>query len=381
MAEFKITHVGSLPRPQEMNTKVLRKEQITKDDIRKYLTGVIEKQLSLGIDYINNGELPRNDYVSSTVSRISGFDGSGMAPIPKDMEELPDFSRRFGGRNGLITLNPKAPIKLPACSGTLKYIGEHSVREELDMMSEIFEELKPKYPDQKSELFFTSPSPGTVALFMENKFYPSYEAYLEQISGVLKQEYDIINSYGFHLQIDCPDLAMGRHTGYKQLSDDEFVKLIDTNVHYLNQALVSIDSQKSRAHICWGNYAGTHHCDIDLKKIYPSVMRLKAKFISIEASNHRHSHEWNVFNDFQFPEDKVLLPGVIDTSSNIVEHPDLVAQRILNYANLIGPEHVIGSTDCGFATTASAANVSGEIAWLKLAALSEGAKRASKMYK
>ena len=216
---------------------------------------------------------------------------------------------------------------------------------------------------------------------MENKFYPSYEAYLEQISGVLKQEYDIINSYGFHLQIDCPDLAMGRHTGYKQLSDDEFVKLIDTNVHYLNQALVSIDSQKSRAHICWGNYAGTHHCDIDLKKIYPSVMRLKAKFISIEASNHRHSHEWNVFNDFQFPDDKVLLPGVIDTSSNIVEHPDLVAQRILNYANLIGPEHVIGSTDCGFATTASAANVSGEIAWLKLAALSEGAKRASKMYK
>lgn len=381
MATFKTTHVGSLPRPQEMNTKLLRKENITKEEIRNYLKGILEKQLSLGIDYINNGELPRDDYVSATVGRISGFNSSGTAPIPKDMEEVPEYARRFGGRNGLITLNPKAPVKLPACAGPLSYTGEASVRAELDMMADVYEELKLKCPNQKTELFFTSPSPGTVALFMENQHYPNYEAYLEQISIVLKQEYDIVASYGFHLQVDCPDLAMGRHTGFKHLSDEAFVKIMDMNVHYLNQALSSVEARKCRAHICWGNYAGTHHCDIDLKKIYHSLMRLKTRYISIEASNHRHSHEWTVFDENPFPDDKVLLPGVIDTASNIVEHPDLVAQRILKFAKLLGPDRVVGSTDCGFATTASATSVSGGIAWLKLSALVEGAKRASEQLK
>ncbi|MBT4288969.1 MAG: cobalamin-independent methionine synthase II family protein [Deltaproteobacteria bacterium] len=380
MAKFKTTHVGSLPRPQEMITKALRKQTITENDVEHYLKEIIGKQLSLGINFVNNGELPRNDYVSSTVDRISGFDGTGIAPIPKDMEELPDFSRRFGGRNGLITLNPKAPVKLPACSETLSYTGEVSVREELNMMVKIYNELKPLYPDLDSNLFFTTPSPGTVALFMENKFYPSYESYLESIAAVLKQEYDIINNSGFLLQVDCPDLAMGRHTGFKHLTDKEFVTLMETNVQFLNQALSDVDPNKCRVHICWGNYAGTHHCDIDFKKIYPQIMKINAKYISIEASNHRHSHEWSVFEEFQFPEDKVLMPGVIDTSSNIVEHPDLVAQRIQKYANLIGTEHIIASTDCGFATTASAASVTGEIAWLKLGALVEGAKRAENLF-
>ena len=381
MAKIKTTHVGSLPRPQEMTTKTLRKQTITESDAEHYLKEIIGKQLSLGIDFINNGELPRNDYVSSTVDRISGFDGTGIAPIPKDMEELPEFSRRFGGRNGLITLNPKAPVSLPACSDALSYTGEVSVREELNMMANIFNELKPLYPDTDSNLFFTTPSPGTVALFMENKFYPSYESYLENIAVVLKQEYDIIKDSGFLLQVDCPDLAMGRHTGFKHLTDKEFVTLIETNVHFLNQALSDVDPDKCRVHICWGNYAGTHHCDIDFKKIYPQIMKINAKYISIEASNHRHSHEWSVFDEFPFPEEKVLMPGVIDTSSNIVEHPDLVAQRIQTYANLLGAERIIASTDCGFATTASASSVSGEIAWLKLGALVEGAKRAEKLLK
>lgn len=380
MTDFKTTHVGSLPRPQEMIGKVLRKQEITRHDLRQYLTGIMERQLALRITYINNGELPRTDYVMSTVSRISGFGNTGIAPIPQDLAELPDFSRRFSGRNGLITLNPKAPIKLPACSKPLSYIGEASLREELEMMADVRKELTQKNPEANSELFFTSPSPGTIALFMENQYYATYEAYLDSIGAVLKQEYDIIASYGFQLQIDCPDLAMGRHTRFSHLTDAEFLATIDTHVQALNQALVSVDADTCRAHICWGNYAGTHHCDIGLKKIFDQVMKVNARFISIEASNHRHAHEWTVFEEFHLPEEKILMPGVIDTSSNIVEHPDLVAQRLTTYAKLLGPDRVIGSTDCGFATTASAANVTGEVAWLKLAALVEGARRAGKHY-
>ncbi len=376
MATIKTTHVGSLPRPQEMIAKTLRKQEVTQEDLRGYLDQLVDKQLSLGITYINNGELPRADYVSATVSRISGFGGSGVAPIPKDMEELPELSRRFGGRNGLITLNPKAPVKLPACSEPLAYTGEASLRQELTMMAKAFEDLKQKYPEKPAEPFFTSPSPGTVALFMENQYYPDDRTYLEKVAEVLKKEYDIIAEYGFHLQIDCPDLAMGRHTRFRHLEDDEFLAVMASHIDALNTALADVETAKTRAHICWGNYAGTHHCDIGFDKIFHRVMTLKARFISVEASNHRHAHEWKVFEDLPLPEDKVLMPGVIDTSSNIVEHPDLVAQRLTNYADLLGAERVIGSTDCGFATTASAANVSGEVAWLKLATLVEGARRA-----
>ena len=378
MNAIKTTHVGSLPRPQEMITKVLRKQEITQEELRKYLKFVMEKQLLLGISHINNGELPRMDYVRSAVSRISGFGGTGTAPIPRDVEELPELSGRFGGRNGLITLNPKAPVKLPACSAPLAYTGEASLREELDMMTSVFHELEQAHPEAHSELFFTAPSPGAVAVFMENLHYPSYEEYLENLGAVLKKEYDIISSYGVHLQVDCPDLAMGRHTRFKNLDDNEFLARIDTNIRVLNHALEAIDAARCRVHICWGNYPGTHHCDIGLKEILPHIVSVKAKFISLEASNHRHAHEWSVFDELALPEDKVLMPGVIDTSSNAVEHPDLVAQRISNFAKIIGPERVIGSTDCGFATTASAASVSGEVAWMKLASLVEGARRAGR---
>lgn len=381
MKQFKTTHVGSLPRPQEMITKTLRKQPVTREDLEQYLHEIVEKQLTAGIDIISNGELPRTDYVTSTVSRISGFNGSATAPMPEDLEKLPEFSRRFSGRNGLITLNPKIPVKLPACTQPLSYTGETSLREELDMMKQTFDSLKAKFPDTAPDVFFTSPSPGTVALFMANEYYPDYRAYIEQIGSILKKEYDIISEYGFQLQVDCPDLAMGRHTGYKHLSDDAFIDLIHTNVQVLNQALSSINPDLCRTHICWGNYAGTHHCDIDFKKIFDPIMAINVRHISVEASNHRHSHEWTIFREFKLPEDKVLMPGVIDTSTNTIEHPDLVAQRIANYADLLGVERVIACTDCGFATTASASNVSGEVAWMKLETLVEGAKRAARQYR
>jgi 5-methyltetrahydropteroyltriglutamate--homocysteine methyltransferase len=379
MKEIKTTHVGSLPRPAEMIAKVLRKEEVTRGNLRRYLKNVVEKQLALGISYINNGEMPRQDYVRSTVNRISGFGGTGTAPIPRDVEELPELAGRFGRRNGLITLNPKAPVKLPACSEPLSYTGEISLRDEMEMMTSVYNEVKQACPEAGAELFFTSPSPGTVAVFMDNIYYPSYEEYLESLGAVLKKEYELISSHGFQLQVDCPDLAMGRHTRFKHLDDHEFLAQMDTHVQVLNQALASIDPARCRVHICWGNYPGTHHCDIGLKQIFNHVASVNAKFISLEASNHRHAHEWRLFEELNFPEDKILMPGVIDTSSNTVEHPDLVAQRITNFAKILGPERVIGSTDCGFATTASAAAVSGEVAWLKLASLVEGAKRASRL--
>ena len=373
---IKTTHVGSLPRPREMITKSIKKQEITDADLKNYLTDVLERQMSLGITYINNGELPRSDYVNSTIQRISGFHDTGVAPIPQDMEELPEYSRRFGARNALITLNPKAPVKLPACSADLSYTGEASLRAELDMMVSAFDELKQKHPDSESELFFTSPSPGTVALFLENKHYAGYEAYLQKLGDVLKKEYEIIHSYGVHLQIDCPDLAMGRHTRFKHLEDAQFLAILDTNIAALNQALDNIDQNMCRAHVCWGNYPGTHHRDVELSKIFQHVMRLDVKFISLESSNHRHAHEWEVFKALPFPDDKVLMPGVVDTTSVNVEHPDLIAQRIRNFADILGSERVIGSTDCGFASTASATGVSGEVAWLKLKSLVEGAKQA-----
>lgn len=372
--QIQTTHVGSLPRPAAMQAKMLKKETITDADLNGYLDGLLERQVALGITFINNGELPRADYVSATVERIAGFEGTGVAPIPKDMEELPDYSRRFGGRNGLITLNPKAPVKLPACSRPLAYTGEAGLREELGMMMTAFTAVRQRHPQAQSQLFFTAPSPGTVALFMENNYYPNYAAYVEAVGQVLQKEYELIAASGVLLQVDCPDLAMGRHTRFRHLDDKQFLGIIDINVGVLNQALANVDSQRCRAHICWGNYAGTHHCDIELGSIFDHVMRVAPKYISLESSNHRHAHEWEVFKEAAFPADKVLMPGVIDTTSTIVEHPKLVAQRILNFVRLLGPERVVGSTDCGFASTASAASVSGEVAWLKLKALAQGAK-------
>jgi len=378
MAVIKTTHVGSLPRPKQMQAKMLRHQEISIDELRQYLTAIMDKQLSMGITYVNNGELPRTNYVQATINRISGFSGTSMAPFPQDLEEIPELSRRFSARNELITLNPKAPVTLPVCSHPLFYTGESSLQQELEMLDVVYHDVKTSYLEKHSEIFFTSPSPGTIALFMDNIYYPSYKEYLDNLTAVLKQEYDLINQFGFYLQIDCPDLAMGRHTRFKHLTDDEFLTVIEMNIHALNQALTSIDPAKCRAHICWGNYSGTHHCDIDLKKIFNRITAINAKFISVEASNHRHAHEWTVFEKLTFPEDKVLMPGVIDTASNIVEHPDLVAQRLSNFARILGPDRVIASTDCGFATTASSAGVTGEVAWHKLAALVEGARRAGK---
>jgi 5-methyltetrahydropteroyltriglutamate--homocysteine methyltransferase len=372
------THVGSLPRPAEMVRRQIKKEEMTPDDLEGYVEAIVGRQITLGLSYVNDGEITRADYINATTERVSGFNGTGIAPLPKDLEELPEYSRRFSGRNGLITLNPKAPVKLPACSEELSYVGEASLRGELERLTGAFKRRRSEHPDRDAELFFTAPSPGTVALFFENNFYPDYQSYLARLGEVLSREYEIIQSYGVFLQVDCPDLAMGRHTAYKNLSDEAFIEIMEMNIAALNGALSNVDAGRCRAHICWGNYPGTHHRDIELRKIFASVMGVAPRFVSLESCNHRHAHEWELFKEFPFPEDKVLMPGVIDTTSNTVEHPDLVSKRVLNFAGILGPERVIACTDCGFASTASAASVTGEVAWLKLEALVRGAEIAGK---
>lgn len=377
MKQIRTTHVGSLPRPAEMVARNLRKVEISSSDLEEYIEQIVGRQLSVGLAYINNGELPRSDYISATVQRVSGLNGTCQAPFPRDLEDVPEYSRRFSGRNGLITLNPKATVDLPACSSELGYTGEASLREELEMLKRAFDARRNDLTEDGTDLFLTAPSPGTIALFLKNLHYPDYWSYLEKLGEILKMEYEIINEYGVYLQVDCPDLAMGRHTAFKSKTDNEFYEIIEANIDVLNRALSGIAPEKCRAHICWGNYPGTHHHDIELKNIYSFIMKLRPRFISIESCNHRHAHESALFETTPFPEDKVLMPGVIDTSSNTVEHPDLVAQRLQKFASVLGPERVIGSTDCGFASTAGAASVSGEVAWLKLTALVEGARRAS----
>ena len=368
------THVGSLPRPKEMVTQQLRKEAISEAQIAAYTEEIVARQLHIGLDIINNGELPRSDYTNSTIGRLSGFGGNCVAPIPKDLEELPEYSRKFSGRNGLITLNPKAPIQLPACNAELSYVDDGSLTRELETLVSTHEK-QPEFRD--SQLFFTAPSPGTIALFLANQYYPDYTRYVEKLGELLQREYEVIASHNVMLQIDCPDLAMGKHTAYKDLGIEEFAALSDINIGVLNASLANIDSTRCRAHICWGNYPGSHHCDIELKHILPGIGKLKPRYISLEACNHRHSHEWELLNASSFPADKVLMPGVIDTNTNIVEHPDLIARRLMDFASVLGDDRVIASTDCGFASTAGAASVASEIAWLKLAALVEGTRRAN----
>lgn len=374
---IKTTHVGSLPRPAAMITRQLKKEALSENELRAFIIEVMERQTSIGLSAINNGELPRADYVSATVERIAGFNGQGSAPLARDMAELPEYSRKFSGRNGLITLNPKAPIALPACSEELVYTGEAGLRHELEMMVDarrVVHERTGLMP----EMFFTAPSPGTVALFFENRHYPDYETYLTKIGEIMQREYEIIDSYGVQLQIDCPDLAMGRHTRFSDLDEKSWLDLIELHIEVVNKALTTIDLSTCRAHICWGNYPGTHHCDIGLAKIMGHINRLAPRAISLESCNHRHAHEWEILRDIKLAEDKILLPGVIDTTSNTIEHPELVATRICNFAGLLGADRVVACTDCGFASTGSAVSVTGEVAWLKLAAMVEGVRLAEK---
>lgn len=377
---IRTTHVGSLPRPADL-LPIIRGEQTPPADFQKRLAEetekVIARQLEAGIDFVNDGELGRRDYVTAARDRMSGFGATKLAVGASDLEEMTEFSDKFEGRKGLLTLTKKTEVENAACSGPIEYTdaGLADLQQEIDRVKAAATAKKLPF----EAVFFSSPSPGTLANFFDDDYFKVHIKYIEALSKAMKREYDAIYASGLMLQVDCPDLAMGRHTKFKDKSLQEFLAAAKATVQMLNDALADIPADRIRMHVCWGNYPGPHHHDVPLADIFDVVMAAKPKFLSIEACNPGHGHEWEVFETAKLPEDKVLMPGVLDTTTSHIEHPRLIAQRLMNYIRLVGPERVMACTDCGFSTAAGAMNVPTEIVYAKLQSMVKGAQIASEM--
>jgi 5-methyltetrahydropteroyltriglutamate--homocysteine methyltransferase len=368
------SHTGSLPRPKALLELLKEKDDgkaVDAAQLEAAITDatreIVRKQIDCGIDVVNDGEMSKIGYVTYVKDRLKGFDGAGSFPPMSDFGDFPEYVERFVAEaQGVITL------KTPACDGPVGWKDLEATKQDIDRLKSA---LKGQTPH---DAFMTAASPGVIALFLENKHYSSHEKYLEVLADVMKAEYDAIHKAGFILQLDCPDLAVGRHTRFAQNTTAEFAKVVELHVSAINRAVADIPADKIRLHLCWGNYEGPHHHDVALADIIKPVLDAKVGAISFEAANPRHEHEFSTFETVKLPPGKVLIPGVIDSSTNYIEHPELVAQRIVRFAKLVGPENVIAGTDCGFATFAAYTPVVPGIAWAKLQALSEGARIASR---
>lgn len=340
---------------------------------------VIALQLEAGIDVLNDGELGRKDYVTAARKRMSGFDAEKLATSASDLEEMTEYSDKFEGRKGLLTLTSKTEVKNAACSGPIAYT--------VAGLADIHEEVKRVVDASKSkdvpldQVFFSSPSPGTLAVFFDDDYFHDHTQYVEALGKAMKNEYEAIHAAGLILQVDCPDLAMGRHSKFKNKSIEEFQAIAEVHIKVMNEALTNIPAERIRMHVCWGNYPGPHHHDVPLSDIIHLVLDAKPKYLSIEACNPGHGHEWEVFQQVSLPAGKVLMPGVLDTTTSHIEHPRLVAQRLMNYIRLVGVDRVMASTDCGFSTAAGAMNIPTEIVYAKLQAMVKGARVAEEMVK
>lgn len=379
------THVGSLPRPMAMVPIVRGDEPEPADwgsQLRTETGNVLSKQLEAGLDVINDGELARRDYVSAARSRLTGFGTKARAIGAKDLEQSGEFAERFKGRQGLLTLEKETLVENPACDGEICYTKEglKNLEEEITRVVGAVQEHPGCQGKPLQSVFFSAPSPGTLTTFFDNtgSYYPTHEAYIRALGAAMRTEYERVIAAGLTLQVDCPDLAMGRHTKFKDLSLQEFRKTAALHVDVLNEALANVPAEKCRIHVCWGNYPGPHDADVPLADIADIVFRLKPKFLSLEACNPGHAHEWEVFERMRLPETKVLLPGVLDTTTAHIEHPRLVAQRLLNYVRLLGVDRVMGCTDCGFSTAAGAVNVPESLVWRKMRSMVEGAEIATR---
>ena len=369
------THVGSLPRPQHLREMLMAREAgdtvdaMTFDQaVRKAVDDSVRRQVAAGIDVVSDGEMSKIGYATYVKDRFSGFAGEGRRRGAQDLLEYPEYARYLVQIGGTV---PSASG--PICQGPIRLTDRQPL--ETDIAN--FTAAVAAHPP--AEAFLNAASPGVVSVFLENQYYRNHEAYLEALAEVLKAEYRAIVEAGFLLQIDCPDLAMGRHLAHADKSIQSFRRLAAQHVEVLNAATAELPADSLRLHLCWGNYAGPHHHDVPLAEIIDIVLQARVTAISLEGANPRHEHEWEVFQTTLLPDDKVLLPGVIDSTSNFFEHPRLVAQRIKRYADLVGRERVIASADCGFATFAGYPNVFPDIAWAKLGALVEGAAIASEM--
>jgi 5-methyltetrahydropteroyltriglutamate--homocysteine methyltransferase len=370
------THVGSLPRTDTvLDLLVARENRAAADaaafdrEMRQAVADVVKRQVEIGIDIVSDGETSKMSYATYVRDRLSGFSDEGSTEVSKphlDVQPFPDLQKKMA----LLT-GPRR-FKRVSCVGPVTVRDRAALKRDLENLRAASNAAQP------FDSFMNAASPGVVTSFLPNAYYPTHESYVESVAAAMRDEYEAIVEAGFVLQVDCPDLAMSRHTGFQSLSEAEFLRRAAFHADALNHALARVPPDMVRIHICWGNYEGPHTHDVDLIKIVDIILRVKAKAISLEAANPRHGHEWAVWQDVSLPADKILLPGVIDTSTNYVEHPDLVAQRIVRFASLVGRERVIASTDCGFGTAAGHGKIDPGVAFLKLESLVEGAARATR---
>ena len=377
MTRIRTTHTGSLPRPAHLIETLLARERGEatpgiKDEVDSAVDAIVRRQVEAGIDLIDDGEMGKIGFAMYIKDRLTGFGGESrwVGRRRPEMEDHPDFAERF-----TATLN-QTVLSNPACDADIHMKSLDDVRADVARLKA----AAAAAGVAGDRLFMTAPSPGVISHFFGNLHYPSRRAYLEALADAMRSEYEVVAESGITLQVDCPDLAMSRHSVFSDLSVEEFRREAALNVEVLNHALARIPAEKVRMHVCWGNYEGPHNHDIELKDIIDIVYSAKPAGISLEASNPRHGHEWQVFQDNKLPDGKYLIPGVVDSTNNYVEHPQLVAQRLLNYARVVGPERVVGGSDCGFGTVATMAMVAPSIVWSKLSSLAEGAEIASSMY-
>ena len=375
MAKIKTTHVGSLPRTQDVVDLIFARENKQPFDPSQFDTTMtsacaetVKRQSEAGIDIVSDGETSKISYATYVKDRYTGFDGDSPRNAPADLKQFPGFLKRLANDGGTPT------YARPMCVGEVKSKGQD------ELLKDIANLKAGMNACDVDEAFMNAASPGVISLFLQNDFYPDRTAYLAALSDAMRDEYKTIVDSGLFLQLDCPDLALSRHMLFTDLSDDEFLKIAGLHVEALNNALSEIDPSRVRVHICWGNYEGPHICDIDMSKVFSTLMSVNADYILFETSNPRHAHEWTVFRDRvdEIPERKILVPGVIDSTTNFVEHPELVAERIEKFARIVGKERVVAGSDCGFGTFAGFGAVDPDIAYAKLQTLCEGAARASK---
>ena len=374
MTKILTSHVGSLPRTQDVVDFIFARENGESYDQAAFdncmssaCNETVRRQVEAGVDIVSDGETSKISYATYVKDRYTGFSGDSPRNAPADLKQFPSFLERLANSGG----TPQ--YARPMCTGEVTSKGQGELQADIDNLK------AGMAAHGATRGFMNAASPGVISLFLQNQHYATREAYLAALADAMKEEYETIVGAGLDLQLDCPDLALSRHMLFADLSDDEFVKIAAMHVEALNHALRDIDPARVRVHICWGNYEGPHVCDIDMEKVFTTLMNTRARYVLFETSNPRHAHEWTVFRDraSEIPDDKVLVPGVVDTTTNFVEHPELVAERIARFVGIVGAERVIAGSDCGFGTFAGFGAVDPEIAYAKLTSLAEGAALAS----
>ena len=369
------THTGSLPRPEKLVELMFQKEEgravdakLLAERVRDSVREIVEHQHAVGIDVVSDGEMSKLSYATYVTERLTGFGGISNPPKLSDILEHPNVASHYFNDPGVKLLNRNRP----ACNAPVAPRGGSDAATDIANFKQALAGV------QVEDAFLTAASPGVVSMFLGNSFYKTEEEFLWAVAEAMKPEYEAIVRAGFVLQLDCPDLAMTRHREFADRPVEEFRDYARRHIEVLNAATANIPPDRMRVHLCWGNYPGPHHRDVPLEQIIDLILTLRPQGLSFEASNSRHAHEWKVFEKVRLPEGKVLIPGVIESMSNRIEHPELVAERLVRFAKLVGRENVIGGSDCGFGTFVGVALVEPEIAWAKLGSLVEGARLASK---